>query len=166
SALGRRTLGTTGRDMLPIARPVDIDADRVHGKSIEDRSGQSRITEVAPPITQRDVRRHGSRDAAMSSVDDVVERMRGRGFIVALFDLTEPDVVNDQQVRSRPCFESARIRTVRKAGVQVIEQIDAASVAHADALFARAQCKGFEDVTFASAALARDHQVVAPAYEI
>jgi hypothetical protein len=50
--------------------------------------------------------------------------------------------------------------------VQVIEQVDAAGVAHAEALFTGTQCKGFEDVTLARAALAGDHQVVVSAHEI
>jgi hypothetical protein len=96
SALGSLTLGPTGRDVLPIAWPVDVDADRVHGKAIEDRGSQRRITQIAPPIAQCDVGSHGSGDAAMSSVDDVVQRVSGGGLVVALFDLAESDVVNDQ----------------------------------------------------------------------
>jgi hypothetical protein len=102
----------------------------------------------------------------MSSVDDVVQRVSGGGFVVALFDLAKSDVVNDQQVRSCPGFESTWVRAVSESGMQVVEQVDAAGVAHADALFAGAQRKGFENVTLARAALAGDHQVVASAYEI
>jgi hypothetical protein len=102
----------------------------------------------------------------MSPVDDVVQRVSSCGFVVALFDLAQSDVVDDQQIGSRPRLEAAWIRTVGESGVQVIEQVDTASVAHADALLARAQGKRFEDVTLASAALARNHQVFVSAHEV
>lgn len=102
----------------------------------------------------------------MSAVDDVVERVRGRGLVVALLDLPDSDVVDDQQVRTRPRLEAARIGAVGEPCMQVVQQVDTASVAHGDGLLARAHAEGLEDVALAGASHAGDHQIFVPAHEV
>jgi hypothetical protein len=51
----RRALGAALRDVLPEARAGDVDADGVHGETVEDRGGQGGVAEVAAPLAERDV---------------------------------------------------------------------------------------------------------------
>jgi hypothetical protein len=50
--------------------------------------------------------------------------------------------------------------------VQVVEQVDAARVPHADALLAGAEREGLEDVTLTCPGLTGDYDIVAPAHEV
>src|SRR6266702_384922 len=61
---------------------------------------------------------------------------------------------------------SVAMPAVGEAGMQVVEQVDAAGITHADPLFASAQAERLEDVALAGAALAGDDEVVAPADEV
>jgi hypothetical protein len=90
----------------------------------------------------------------------------GGRFVGALLDLAETDVVDDQEVGAGPALEPARVGAVGEAGVEVVEQVDAAGVAHADALLAGAQPEGLEDVALAGPVGAGDHEVVVPVHEV
>lgn len=166
SALGGALLGTGLCDVLAVAGTVDVDAYGVHRESVEDGGGERGVAEIAAPVAQGDVGGHRGGDAPVPSVDDVVERVRGGGLVVALFDLADADVIDDQQVGSRPGFEASWIGAVGEACVQVVEQVDAARVAHGDGLLASAHSEGLEDVALAGAGLAGDHQVFVPAHEV
>jgi hypothetical protein len=159
-------LGAQVGDVLPVAGPVDVDAQGVHRQPIEDGHGDGGVAEVAPPVAQGDVGRHGGGDAAVPSVDQVEERMGGRGLVVALLDLAEADVVDDEQLGARPRLEAPGVGVVGEPCVEVVEQVDAAGVAQGDALLAGSQAKGLEDVALAGAALAGDDEVIAPAHEV
>ena len=50
--------------------------------------------------------------------------------------------------------------------MEIIEEVDAAGVAHGQALFAGTQCEGLEEVALAGAALAGDDEVVVAADEV
>jgi hypothetical protein len=92
--------------------------------------------------------------------------MGGRGLVVALLDLAEADVVDDEQLGARPRLEAPGVGVVGEPCVEVVEQVDAAGVAQGDALLAGSQAKGLEDVALAGAALAGDDEVIAPAHEV
>ena len=102
----------------------------------------------------------------MPTVDEVVEGVRGGRLVTALLDLTEADVVDDQELRTRPGLEASRVGSVGETRVEVVEEVDAARVAHADPLLARAHPEGLEDVALARAALARDDEVVVATHEV
>jgi hypothetical protein len=147
--------------MLSVAGTVDIDPDRVHREAIEDRSGEGGVTEVATPVAEHDVRGDGGGGLAVPPVDEVVEGVGGGWLVAALLDLPEPDVVDDQELRPCPGLESACVGAICEPRVKVVEEVDAARVAHTHTLFACAHGKGFEDVALARPALARDDEVVA-----
>jgi len=96
----------------------------------------------------------------VSTVDEVEKGMGGGGLVVALADLAEADVVDDDQVGSGPRAKSTWIGVVGEACMQVVQQIDAAGVADANALLAGTQRKGLEEVALAGAGLSGDDQVV------
>src|SRR5205814_1246701 len=134
-ALGGARLG----DVLPVAGPVDVDANGVHGDAVEDGGGERGVAEVAAPVAERDIGGDGGGNAAVPAVDEVVEGVRGSWLVAALLDLAEADVVDDQQRGARPTLEAARVGVVSEAGVEIVEEVDAARVAHGDALLAGAE---------------------------
>src|SRR5690606_27040195 len=147
--LARGTGGALLGDVLPVARTIDVDKGRVHREPIEDRRGERRVAEVAAPITERDVAGDRGREAAMPAVDQVVEGVGGGRLVVALLDLAETYVVDDEKLGAGPSLESARIRSVGDGGVEIVEEVDAARVTHADPLPAGLEGEGFEDVALA-----------------
>jgi hypothetical protein len=102
----------------------------------------------------------------MPAIDEVVQGVRGGGFVGTPLDLAQADVVDDQELRARPALEATCIGSIRETRMEVVEQIDTARVAHADALFARAQAEGLEDVTLPGPVVAGDHEVIVPAHEV
>lgn len=162
SAVGGPALG----DVLAVARAVDVDADRVHGEAVEDRGGEGSIAEEAAPVAERDVRGDGGGDACVSPVDEVVEGVRRGRFIAALLDLAKANVVDDQEIGAGPGLETAGVGAIGEAGVEIIEEIDTAGVAHREALFAGTEREGLEEVALAGAALAGDDEVVVAADEV
>jgi len=102
----------------------------------------------------------------MTTLDEDVQGMRGGRLVGAPLDVAEADIVDDEEVRTRPAVEATRVGPIGETGVKVVEQIDAARVAHADALFTGAQAEGLEDVTLAGAVVAGDHEVIMPAHEV
>ncbi len=102
----------------------------------------------------------------MSTIDQVVEGVGGGRLVGALLHLAEADVVDDEQVGAGPSLEALGVRPVREASMQVVEEVDAARVAHAEALLARAKSEGLEDVALAGAGLAGDHEVVLATDEV
>ncbi len=102
----------------------------------------------------------------MSTIDEVVQRVcRGR-LLGAPLDLAETDIVDDQEIGPGPALESTGVGAIGEAGVEIVEEVDAAGVAHADALLARAQREGLEEVTLARAVVAGDDEVVVAAHEV
>src|SRR3954462_12989269 len=93
-------------------------------------------------------------------IDEVVEGMSRGRFIIALLDLAESDGVNLQEIEASPGPEAAVVGAIGEAGVEIIEEIDAASVAHGEALFAGTEREGFEEMALAGAALAGADEVV------
>ena len=91
---GRAPDGAGLGDVLAPARAGDGDADGVHGKAIADRRGQGGVAEVAAPVAERDVRGDRGGDVAVSTIDEVVQGVRGGGLVGALLDLAEADVVD------------------------------------------------------------------------
>jgi hypothetical protein len=149
-----------------VARAIDVDADRVHGKAVEDRGGEGGVAEEAAPVAEPDVRGDGGGDTTVPSIHEVVQGMRGGRLIATLLDLAEPDIVNDQEVGASPGLEAAGVGAIGKAGVQIIEEVDAAGVAHGEALLAGTEREGLEEMALAGAALAGDEQVVVAADEV
>lgn len=162
SAVDGASLG----DVLAPARTVDVDADGVHREAVKDRGGQGGVAEIAPPVAQRDVRGDRGGDSVVPTVDEVVQGV-GSGWLVrALLDLAETNVVNDEELGASPALEPARVGAIGEAGVEVVEQVDTASVAHGDALLAGSQAEGLEQVALARAVGAGDHEVLVAVDEV
>lgn len=89
SGLGSAFVRSAFGDVLPVAGPVDVDADGVHGEAVEYGGGEGGVTEVTSPVAEGDVGCDGGGHVAVATVDDVVERVRGGGLIVTLLDLAE-----------------------------------------------------------------------------
>ena len=102
----------------------------------------------------------------MPAIDEVVEGVGGGRLVGALLDLAEADVVDDEEFWARPALEATRVGSVGEPGVEIVEEIDAAGVAHADALLAGAHREGLEEVALAGAVLAGDDEVVVAAHEV
>lgn len=164
--LGTALLGAVPGDLLAIAGAVDVDADGSHGEAVEDGGGDGSVAEVAAPGAQLDVGGDGRRSVGVPAVDEVEERVRRGGLVVALLDLAEADVVDDQEFGCGPPLEAARVGAVGEAGVEVIEQVDAAGVADAELAFTRLDAEGLQDVALARAALAGEEQVVGAVDEV
>ena len=92
--------------MLAVAGAVDVDADGVHGETVEDGGGDGGVAEVASPFAKIDIGGNGGRELAMPAVDEVEEGVRGGGLVVALADLAETDIVDDQQIGTCPGLEA------------------------------------------------------------
>jgi hypothetical protein len=152
--------------VLAIARTVDVDADGEHRKAIEDGHRDGGVAEVPAPVAEGDVGGYGSGRVSVPAVDQVEEGVRGGGLVLALLDLPETDVVDDEQIGSCPGLEAARVGAVSEASVEVVEQVDTSCVAHGELLLASAAPEGLEDVALAGAARAGDHEVVVSAHEV
>jgi len=120
----------------------------------------------AAPVAECDVRGDGGGDAGVPPIDEVVERMRSGRLIAALLDLAEADVVNDQELGAGPSLEAAGIGAIGEASMEIIEEVDAAGVAHGEALFAGTEREGLEEMALAGTALAGDDEVVVAADEV
>lgn len=102
----------------------------------------------------------------MTTVDEVEEGVGGGGLVGTFSDLAEADVIDDEQRGASPGLEANGVALIGEAGVQVVEQVDAASVADGELLLAGAQAEGFEDVALAGAALAGEDQIVVTTDEV
>ena len=102
----------------------------------------------------------------MPAIDEVVQGVGGGRLVAALLDLAQADVVDDQERRASPALEPASVGAVGEAGVEIVEQIDAAGVAHVDALLAGAQPEGLEEVALAGAVVAGDDEVFVAVDEV
>lgn len=102
----------------------------------------------------------------MPAIEQVVQRVRCGGFIGALLDLAQAHVVDDQEGRACPALEAASVGAVGEAGVEVVDEVDAARVTHLDSLLACAQAERLEDVALAGAVGPGDHEVVVAAHEV
>jgi hypothetical protein len=100
------------------------------------------------------------------AVDEVVEGVRGGRLVSTLLDLTEADVVDDQQLGPSPGLQASGVGAVGEARVEVVEEIDAACVAHPDTLLASSDGKGLEYVTLACPTLARNDEVFTSPHEV
>lgn len=158
--------GALGGEVLSVAGAVDIDANGVHGKAVEDRRGERGVSQKASPVAEGNIRGDRRGDLAVTAIDEIVERVSGGRLVAALLDLPQTDVIDDEQGWVCPGLEPSCVRAVGESCVEIVEQIDASGVAHADPLLAGTQRKRFEDVTLAGAGLACDDEVIAAANEV
>jgi len=100
------------------------------------------------------------------AIEQVVQGVRGGGFIGALLDLAQAHVVDDQECRACPALEAAGVGAVGEAGMEVVDEVDAARIAQLDPLLACAQAERLEEVALAGAVVAGDHEVVVAAHEV
>src|SRR5215211_2483649 len=154
------------RDVLAVARALDVDPDRVHGEPVEDGGGERGVAEVLAPVAERDVGGHGGRGAAVSAIDQIVEGVGGGRLVAVLLDLAEAHVVDDEELGGGPRLETAGIGAIGEPGVEVVEQVDAAGVAQAEALLAGAQAERLEEVALPGARRTGDDHVVVAADEV
>lgn len=158
--------GPVASDLLTVAGPVDVETDGVHGDSVEDGDGESGVAEVLGPGAELDVGAEGGGGLAVPPVDEVVEGMGGGGLVLALLHLAEAYVVDDEQVGRGPALEPAFVGGVGQAGVEVVQEVDAAGVAHRHPGLAAAQGDGLEDVALAGAALPGEDEVLLATDEV
>lgn len=147
--------------MVAVAGAVDVDADRGGGEAVEDRGGEGGVAEVLAPLAQLDVGGQGGRGLLVACVEHVEEHVRRGGLVVAATELAEADVVDDEPVGADPAAEATRVGLVGEAGVEVVDEIDAAGVADGDLALAGAEREGLQDVALAGARPAGDEEVVA-----
>lgn len=84
----------------------------------------------------------------------------GRGrLIVAPLELPQPHVVHDKERGTAPPLHSPWVRAIGQARVEVVNEVDAARVTDRPLLLTGLEGERFQDMAFASAALARDQQV-------
>src|SRR5437016_1796712 len=102
----------------------------------------------------------------MPLVEQVVEHVRGGGFVVALLDLTEADIIDDEQLGRGPAPQPFVVSVVRDACVEIVDQIDAAGVTDRELLLASAERERLQDVALPGAVLAREDQVLLASYEV
>src|SRR5690606_31308598 len=86
--------------------------------------------------------------------------MGSRGLVVALLELAEADVIDDEECGASPGAQAFGICAVGETGMEVVEQVDAARVADRNALLTGAQPECLEDVALAGAGLTGDEQVI------
>jgi hypothetical protein len=72
----------------------------------------------------------------------------------------------EERLERRLALEAAGIGAIGEAGVEIVEEVDAARVAQVDPLLARAQAERFEEMALACAVVAGDHEVVVAAHEV
>jgi hypothetical protein len=80
------------------------------------------------------------------AVNHIVEGVGGGWLVTVLLDLAQAYVVNNEELGNRPRPESSRIRAIGEPGMKVVEEVDAAGVAQADALLASAHAERLEQV--------------------
>jgi hypothetical protein len=165
-SLGAAAGGALVGDVLAKARAVDVDPERVHSEPVEDGGGECGVAKVAAPVAERDVGGHGRRGATVPAIDQVVQSVSGGGLVAVLLDLAKAYVVNDQELSNCPRLESPGIGAVGESGVEVVEQVNAAGVAQADALLAGAQAERFEQVALPGTRIAGDDEVIVATYEV
>lgn len=164
--LGSEAFGKGSARALAIAGAVDVDPNRLHGKPVEDGGGDGCVAKVTAPVAELDVRGHSGTCVAVTLVDEVVKGMGSGGLIGTLSDLSDPDVINDEQFGFGPRLEAFRICLIGKASVQVIEQVDATGVTDGDLLLAGAKTECLQEVTFAGTGLAGNDDVIVAVHEI
>ena len=130
--LGAALFGAVACDLLAVARAVDIETDGVHVDTVEDGDGEGGIAEVLAPGAELDIGGEGGRGSAVAAVDQIEEGVCGSGLVVALLHLTKTYVINDEQVWGGPALEALRVGRVGEAGVEIVEEIDAAGIAHGE----------------------------------
>jgi len=163
--LGSGLLALVG-EVLAVARAADVEAEGAHGEAVEDGHGEGGVAEVAAPVGERDVGADGGAGAAVPGVDEAEQEVGRGGFVVALADLAEADVVDDEQGRPGPALEAGAVGVVGEAGVEVVDEVDAAGVADGDALLACLDDQGLEDVALARPRVAREDEVFVAADEV
>ena len=99
-------------------------------------------------------------EVSVAAIDEVEEEMGGGGLVIGALELAEADVVDDEEARSAPAVEAARVGAVGEAGIEIVDEIDAAGVADSDVGLAGAQGDGLEEVALAGAGLAGDDDVL------
>src|SRR5512145_2841877 len=91
----------------------------------------------------------------------------GRGWLViALLELSEADVVDDEESGASPRSQALGIRTIGEARMQIVEQIDTARVAHRDTSLAGLEGNCLEEVALSRACLSRDDDVFSAVDEV
>ncbi len=102
----------------------------------------------------------------MPTVNEIEESVRGRRFVVAFLDLPEAYVIDDEELGGGPALEPARVGTVGETGVEVVEQVDAAGVSHAELTLTGLDAERLQDMALAGSALAGEEQVLGASDEV
>src|SRR5260370_38783451 len=92
---GGALAGALGGEVLSVAGAVDIDANGVHGKAVEDRRGERGVSQKASPVAEGNIRGDRRGDLAVTAIDEIVERVSGGGAVARLPALTHTDVAGE-----------------------------------------------------------------------
>ena len=153
-------LGAFLGEVLAVAGAVDVDSAGVHGEAVEDGGGDGGIAKVLAPGAQLDIGGNGGGGLEVTAVQEIEEHVSGGGLVAGAFDLAEADVVNDEELSTRPAAEAVRVAAVGETCVEVIEQVDAAGVADNDLALTGAKRDGLEQMAFAGAALTSKENIL------
>ena len=96
---------------------------------------------------------------SVAQVDEVEQRVGGGGLVGAVAQLAQADVVDDEQLRPCPAPEPLAVGAVGEPGEEIVDEVDAARVAHGEALLAGEEHHGLEKMTLTGPALARDDEI-------
>jgi len=163
---GSEAFGKCSAGALAIAWSINVDPDGLHGEPVENGGSDGCVAEIPAPLAELDVRGYGSAAVAVTLVDEVVESVGSGGLVGTLSDLSDPDIVNDEQFWFGPSLETLWIGLVGEASVQVVEQVDATGVADGDLLLASAKAESLEQVAFAGTSLAGNDDVIVAPHEV
>ena len=123
------------------------------------------IAQIFAPRLEVDVRGQRRGTLAAAGIDDLVEEVRCLGTLAA-FDAVEAELVDDDQVETRPVADAAGQGLVGQRLSQVVQQIGTGGVTHAVAQFAVAAAQRLEEMALSHAALADHHEVLVAAEEL
>jgi hypothetical protein len=110
-------------------------------EAVEERHRQWRVSEVAGPGVEVNVRHQGGRRVAIPRVDHFVEQAGGlRSF--GAFDAFEAELIDEEQFGAGVASQDAGQAAIRQSGGEVFEQRSGSDVADAIAGTARSQAEG------------------------
>lgn len=102
----------------------------------------------------------------MAQIDEVVDGVGSGGLVVALAHMTETDIIDDEEARTYPGLEAPQVGVVGEAGMEVLKEVDAADIAHGDALLAGTEAYSLEDVTLPRPTVASEDDVLVSVDEV
>lgn len=115
--------------MDSVARPVDIDDDRVMDHPIDDGGCGNRITEIVTELLKVDIARDQGGVFAVSAFDDFVEESGMSCFL--LFQAVKPYFVDQENLWREVLLEAKREGLIGQSGKKIVEHIGSGGISAA-----------------------------------